>query len=166
MHRAARPTGFEHLRCSDYHCGQWHDTRQLCRRRIAASYRVQRAQTRGNSNQTSRLTATNPARHADHGTHAEAATQKLLHADTNPISRRSETALYRFELTTQDQPGLLANVGWALAACHVSLRGAKISTFGERAEDFFYISDKTGDPLEEQQCKELGDLIQKVLAPR
>ncbi|MGB0750784.1 MAG: [protein-PII] uridylyltransferase [Gammaproteobacteria bacterium] len=70
------------------------------------------------------------------------------------------------ELTTQDQPGLLANVGWALAACHVSLRGAKISTFGERAEDFFYISDKTGDPLEEQQCKELGDLIQKVLAPR
>ena len=44
--------------------------------------------------------------------------------------------------------------------------GLKISTFGERAEDFFYISDKTGDPLEEQQCKELGDLIQKVLAPR
>ena len=78
---------------------------------------------RGNSNQTSRLTATNPARHADHGTHAEAATQKLLHADTNQFHDEAKRRYTVLELTTQDQPGLLANVGWALAACHVSLRG-------------------------------------------
>ena len=45
---------------------------------------------------TSRLAAADPPRDANNRTHAEAATQKLLNADTNPISRRGQTAVYRF----------------------------------------------------------------------
>ena len=47
----------------------------------------------------------------------------------------------------QDRPGLLHQVARAFIECHTHLLSAKISTFGERAEDIFYITDRDGKPI-------------------
>ena len=51
------------------------------------------------------------------------------------------------EVTAQDRPGLLHQIALALLACHVRLVGAKIATYGERAEDIFFVTDADGEPL-------------------
>ena len=51
------------------------------------------------------------------------------------------------ELITADQPGLLSRVGRAFSDCEVKLQNAKIVTFGARAEDIYYITDKNDLPL-------------------
>ncbi len=51
------------------------------------------------------------------------------------------------EISTGDRPGLLSEIGRALADCGVSLQYAKITTIGERAEDVFFISDALNQPL-------------------
>lgn len=43
-------------------------------------------------------------------------------------------------IETLDRPGLLVLIGAALAKHQLSLHSAKILTFGERVEDFFYVS--------------------------
>ncbi len=61
------------------------------------------------------------------------------------------------ELITADQPGLLSRVGRAFADCEVKLLNAKIVTFGARAEDIYYITDKNDQPLskpEQFECLE------------
>ena len=55
------------------------------------------------------------------------------------------------EVLTADRPGLLASIGWALADNGVRLQNAKISTFGERAEDVFFVTDSDNQPLGEAQ---------------
>lgn len=55
------------------------------------------------------------------------------------------------EVTTLDQPGLLSKIGMAMDFCGVRLQGAKIATYGARAEDIFFITDRENnlikDPL-------------------
>lgn len=46
-----------------------------------------------------------------------------------------------------DRPGLLSLVSTALNHCQVRLHNAKIATFGERAEDLFFITDHHDQPL-------------------
>ena len=48
-----------------------------------------------------------------------------------------------------DRPGLLSEIGSAMHACGVTLHKAKIATFGEKAEDIFFISDEEGKPIHE-----------------
>ncbi len=45
------------------------------------------------------------------------------------------------EVIASDRPGLLSAIGWSLADCNVRLQNAKIATFGERAEDVFFVTD-------------------------
>ena len=52
------------------------------------------------------------------------------------------------EVVTADRPGLLARIGVAFADCGVRLQNAKIATFGERAEDVFFITDHRNRPLD------------------
>lgn len=59
------------------------------------------------------------------------------------------------EVVAFDRPGLLAQIGAALVECGVRLHNAKIATFGERAEDIFYITDQQDRPLadiEQLEC--------------
>jgi [protein-PII] uridylyltransferase len=70
------------------------------------------------------------------------------------------------ELVTQDRAGLLSRVGWALAACQVSVQGAKIATFGERAEDIFHVCDRASGPLNPEQRERLRATILRALEPR
>jgi [protein-PII] uridylyltransferase len=54
------------------------------------------------------------------------------------------------ELVTQDRPGLLHVVANGLIDCKVELFSARISTFGERVEDIFLITNRDGDPVTEK----------------
>ncbi len=57
------------------------------------------------------------------------------------------------EVIAQDRPGLLYQVALALQHCRVNLVTAKISTYGERAEDIFFVTDLEKQPLsDKEQC--------------
>lgn len=59
-----------------------------------------------------------------------------------------------------DRPGLLSQLGAAMHACKVTLHKAKIATFGEKAEDIFFITDINGNSIsEEEQLKCLEQTI-------
>ena len=51
------------------------------------------------------------------------------------------------ELIAADRPGLLSRIGQAFADCSVHIRNAKIGTFGNRAEDVFYITGPDDAPI-------------------
>ncbi len=63
------------------------------------------------------------------------------------------------EVIARDRPGLLARVGWALADRRVRLQNAKIATFGERAEDIFYVTDTHNEPLDPSRFEEIRTAI-------
>jgi [protein-PII] uridylyltransferase len=65
------------------------------------------------------------------------------------------------EVIAADRPGLLARVGQALVEHGVRVKNAKIATLGARAEDVFYITDRNGQPLndESQQAALRQDII-------
>jgi [protein-PII] uridylyltransferase len=54
------------------------------------------------------------------------------------------------EVTAQDRPGLLHQVAQALVTCRVNLVAAKVSTYGERAEDVFFLNSRAGGPITDQ----------------
>ena len=58
------------------------------------------------------------------------------------------------EVRAQDRPGLLHQVASALQHCQVRLVTAKIATYGERAEDVFFVTGRDGQVLadEPQHC--------------
>ena len=69
------------------------------------------------------------------------------------------------EVVAQDQPGLLHRVAGCLLQCKVRLVTAKIATFGERAEDVFFITDRDGNPVSDRhQLDCLQSRIQEALA--
>lgn len=68
-------------------------------------------------------------------------------------SNRQDSSM--MELITLDTPGLLAKVGDVLYRCQIQLVAAKITTIGERAEDFFMLQSFDGSPLNEEQQHDL-----------
>jgi len=58
------------------------------------------------------------------------------------------------EVIAQDRPGLLHQVSLALLDCKVVLQFARISTFGERAEDVFFVTDRDGQPVTDPAQRE------------
>lgn len=71
------------------------------------------------------------------------------------------------EVIAQDRPGLLYQVSLAMLHCKVRLVTAKITTYGERAEDIFIITDRDGKPvtaMRQQAC--LNSNIYRALGDR
>lgn len=59
-----------------------------------------------------------------------------------------------------DRPGLLSAIGSAMHACKITLHKAKIATFGEKAEDIFFITDEQGNTIiEAEKLKCLEETI-------
>ena len=69
------------------------------------------------------------------------------------------------EVIAADRPGLLAHIGWALADARVSIRQAKIATFGERAEDVFHVTDEHDRPLSDERLAEVYRNVRAALDP-
>ncbi len=70
------------------------------------------------------------------------------------------------EVVAQDRTGLLYQVALALQHCRVNLVTAKISTYGERAEDIFFLTTYDRHPLGDvAQLKCLQTEIVRRLAP-
>ena len=64
-----------------------------------------------------------------------------------------------------DRPGLLSQVGSAMHICGVTLHKAKIATYGEKAEDIFFITDKNELPItDSNQLKLLEETIIESLS--
>ena len=64
-----------------------------------------------------------------------------------PVEPNERTIL---QLITADRPGLLSVVARVFTECGVILQNARISTFGVRAEDVFYITDRRNQPLRDR----------------
>lgn len=91
-------------------------------------------------------------------------TRELAPVQTSPAARRrlrnfSVPASVSFspdpthartvmEVIATDRPGVLSLVGRALRNHGVRLQDARIATIGERAEDYFYITDTAGRPFD------------------
>lgn len=58
-------------------------------------------------------------------------------------------------VTASDSPGLLATIAGCFTTCGVTLHAAKVSTFGEKAEDVFYISDAEGEAIDDAETFKL-----------
>ena len=67
------------------------------------------------------------------------------------------------EVVTADRPGLLARIGWALADHAVRLQNAKISTFGERAEDVFFVTGRDNRPLPAERLESIRAGLEAAL---
>lgn len=76
-------------------------------------------------------------------------------------SRRHGTSM--MELITLDSPGLLAKIGETLYRCDIKLMAAKITTIGERAEDFFMLQNADGEQLTEEQQQKLSENLVQAL---
>lgn len=72
-------------------------------------------------------------------------------------SNRNDTTM--MELIALDSPGLLAKVGDIFYQCGITLEGAKISTIGERAEDFFRLKTNDGQPLKNEHKETLQQAL-------
>ena len=70
------------------------------------------------------------------------------------------------EVACADRPGVLSRIGWALAGAGASVHGAKIATFGERAEDVFRLTNRSGRPLDATERERLRAHILRALGPR
>jgi [protein-PII] uridylyltransferase len=99
-----------------------------------------------------------------------------------PVSRRTQRRLKHFavpteigfrddpagrtvmQVVTTDRPGLLARIGVAMGICEVALHNARIATFGERVEDFFYVTDRRGEPLDATSRERLRQEVTRALA--
>ncbi len=67
------------------------------------------------------------------------------------------------ELVALDMPGLLAKIGAVFAKLRISLQAAKITTIGERAEDFFIVVNEHGSQLtDDEQLVLKAELIAKL----
>ena len=67
------------------------------------------------------------------------------------------------EVITGDRPGLLARISTGLIECKVLLQNAKIATFGERAEDIFFVTDNNDQPLNKEIQTCLKETITNLL---
>lgn len=65
----------------------------------------------------------------------------------------------QMELITLDTPGLLARLGVIFTELDLNLHAAKISTIGERAEDFFVLSSQDDTPLSKEKQELLEQRI-------
>lgn len=68
-----------------------------------------------------------------------------------------------FELFTLDRDGLLAQIAAIFNQQHLRLHNAKITTIGERVEDFFVISTAANQPLDEASKQQLHTALLAAL---
>jgi [protein-PII] uridylyltransferase len=81
-------------------------------------------------------------------------TRTTVEFDNDVTNRRTI-----MELVAGDRPGLLSTVGKVFMDLGVEIETAKVMTIGERAEDVFYVVNKTGEPLDPEQREALRERL-------
>jgi [protein-PII] uridylyltransferase len=79
------------------------------------------------------------------------------------IEDHSRTML---ELVALDNPGLLVTIGEIFEQHDLTLQAAKITTIGERAEDFFIITDRSGGALNTEAREQLKQALESQINQR
>lgn len=82
----------------------------------------------------------------------------------NFLRPRQPTKRTLMELVALDTPGLLARVGNVFSQLKLNLHAAKITTIGERVEDFFSLTNQHNRPLNEQEQSLLREKLVEELA--
>lgn len=98
----------------------------------------------------SRLRSSIRAREIPTARNGDAGQRRLRHFKfPATVEFMEDTAHQRtiMEVIATDRPGFLSVVGRAMQNCGVRLHDARIATIGERAEDYFYITDFEDRPL-------------------
>lgn len=85
--------------------------------------------------------------------HAEVSARELALASSR------QTAI---EVTAADRPGLLAQYAYAISSHGYDIRGAAISSFGERIVDVFFLRGKTSEQLTPDEIRQLCDILVEV----
>ncbi|OCX68525.1 bifunctional uridylyltransferase/uridylyl-removing protein [Acidithiobacillus thiooxidans] len=81
-----------------------------------------------------------------------------IRVDNHALSRYT-----LLEVRAADHLGLLYRVGEVLRTLQLNIHGAKVSTFGERVEDTFFILNERGRQLTETQSKKLTGTLDEML---
>jgi [protein-PII] uridylyltransferase len=75
----------------------------------------------------------------------------------------SNKSVTSFEISTLDIPGLLAKIAGVFSDNELVIHAAKITTTGERADDFFTVTDKNGNAISQQGKESLREqLVSKL----
>lgn len=98
-------------------------------------------------------------------------TGTIKNAQLKPFSVKTEVRfLYldnimhtEMELFTLDQAGLLVKISQIFTALGLNIQNAKITTIGEKAEDFFILTNREGKALSEQERLQLSEQLIKNL---
>ncbi|MCU4675746.1 [protein-PII] uridylyltransferase [Catenovulum sp. 2E275] len=69
----------------------------------------------------------------------------------------------RMELEALDTPGLLVKIGRVFFNNNITIHAAKVATIGERAEDFFVLTNKSGEPLTDDEKSTVADELRAAL---
>ncbi|OTG66440.1 [protein-PII] uridylyltransferase [Acinetobacter silvestris] len=114
----------------------------------------------------------------------EALVKALTHSDIYPglMQRRIPRQLRHFEIentvdvtlnealqqnmveiSTLDQPGLLAKVGGIFMMQGLDIHSARIATLGEKAEDIFFVTKTGGQPLNEHEAQIFAEQLKSAL---
>ncbi|UAA39703.1 [protein-PII] uridylyltransferase [Paraneptunicella aestuarii] len=89
---------------------------------------------------------------------------KQLNVPTKVRFFSSQPDATMLELEALDAPGLLAKIGHLFVKQNLTLKVAKITTIGERAEDLFIISNQDGKALSNSEQVELKNKIIELLS--
>lgn len=82
--------------------------------------------------------------------------RQLRHFDvenTVDITLNSALQQHMVEISTLDQPGLLARIGLLFMMQGLDIHSAKIATLGERAEDIFFVTKKNAELMTDDEVK-------------
>lgn len=92
--------------------------------------------------------------------------RQLRHFDIeNTVSVTLNEALQQnmVEISTLDHPGLLAKIGGLFMMQGLDIHSARIATLGERAEDIFFVTQKNGLPMNDQEVQTFTELLKSAL---
>ncbi|MBL0711127.1 MAG: [protein-PII] uridylyltransferase, partial [Colwellia sp.] len=76
------------------------------------------------------------------------------------ISAKSKTMI---EITALDRPDLLSNIALVFQQLKINIHSAKITTFGEKADDVFTISTSDNTALTTEEKQQLADKLTKKI---